>query len=94
VTSTRYALYPELIISLPEAETQRNWQPPSFDATLRLGARVRVRSGPNAGATGDIDYFFVHQHRFLSGVQGRAVRLRLADGSTLIEPIMNIERVP
>lgn len=94
VTSTRYALYPELVISLPEAETQRNWQPPTFDASLRLGARVRVRSGANAGITGDIDYFFVHQHRFLSGVQGRAVRLRLADGTTLIAPIVNIERIP
>jgi hypothetical protein len=94
VTSTRYGLYPELLISLPEDETQRNWQPPSFDAHLRLGAHVRVRSGPNAGVTGDIDYFLVHQHRFLSGVQGRAVRLRLTDGSTLVEPIMNIERVP
>lgn len=94
VTSTRYALYPELVISLPEAETQRNWQPPTFDASLRLGARVRVRLGANAGTTGDIDYFFVHQHRFLSGVQGRAVRLRLADGNTLIAPIMNIERIP
>lgn len=94
VTSTRYALYPELLISLPEAEAQRNWPPPAFDASLRLGARVRVRFGTNAGATGDIDYFFVHQHRFVSGVQGRAVRLRLADGTTLVVPIMNIERIP
>ncbi|MGH2497792.1 MAG: hypothetical protein ACRDIV_24075, partial [Ktedonobacteraceae bacterium] len=94
VTSTRYALYPELLISLPEAETQRDWQPSSFDTSLRLGVRVRVRFGTNAGATGDIDYFFVHQHRFVSGVQGRAVRLRLADGTTLIAPIMNIERIP
>jgi hypothetical protein len=94
VTSTRYALSPELVISLPEAETQSNWHPPSFDASLRLGARVRVRSGANAGMTGDIDYFFVHQHRFLSGVLGRAVCLRLADGNPLIAPIMNIERIP
>ena len=94
VTSTRYALYPELVISLPEAETQLNWQPSSYDASLRLGARVRVRSGTDAGMTGDIDYFFVHQHRFLSGVHGRAARLRLADGSTLIVPMLNIERVP
>jgi hypothetical protein len=43
---------------------------------------------------GDIDYFFVHHHRFLSGVQGRAARLRLLDGSTLIVPVLNIERVP
>lgn len=94
VTSTRYALYPELVISLPEAETQRNWQPSAFDTSLRLGVRVRVRLGANAGITGEIDYFFVHQHRFLSGIQGRAVRLRLADGNTLIAPIMNIERIP
>jgi hypothetical protein len=93
VTSSRYALYPELIISLPEAEIQRNWQPPSFDVSLRLGARVRVRSGTNAGTTGEIDYFFNHQHRFLSGAQGRAVCLRLADDTSLIAPIMNIERI-
>ena len=94
VTSTRYALNPELVISLPEAETQRNWQSPSIDTSLRLGARVRVRSGASVGMTGDIDYFFVHQHCFLSGVQGRAVRLRLADGNILIAPILNIERIP
>lgn len=94
ITSTRYALYPELLVSLPEAEMQRNWQPPPFDTHLRLGARVRVRSGAEAGMTGEIDYFFIHQHRFLSDVQGRAVRLRLADGNTLIAPIMNIERIP
>jgi len=94
VTSTRYALSPELVISLPEAETQRNWQPSTYDPSLRLGSHVRVRSGANAGITGDIDYFFIHQHRFLSGVQGRAVRLRLADGNTMIVPIMNIERTP
>ena len=94
ITSTRYALYPELLISLPEAELQRDWQPPSFDAGLRLGTRVRVRFGTKVGAIGEIDYFFVHQHRFLSGVQGRAVRLRLADGTTLVAPIINIERIP
>ena len=94
VTSTRYALYPELVISLPEAEVQRHWQPSSPDTTLRLGVRVRVCSDPHAGITGNIDYFFVHQHRFLSGIQGRAVRLRLADGTTVIVPIMNVERIP
>ncbi|HEY6541172.1 MAG TPA: hypothetical protein VIZ18_09550 [Ktedonobacteraceae bacterium] len=95
ITSTRYALYPELLISLPEAETQEdNWQPSTLDTRLRLGARARVLSGPDAGATGYIDYFFIHQHRFLSGVQARAVRLRLTDGSTLVVPIINIERIP
>lgn len=95
VTSTRYALYPELLISLPEAETREgNWQPSTFDARLRLGAHVRVLSGPEAGITGHIDYFFTHRHRFLSGIQARAVRLRLSDGSTLVVPIINIERIP
>jgi hypothetical protein len=94
-TSTRYALYPELLISLPEAETREgNWQPSTLDTRLRLGARVRVLSGPDAGTTGYIDYFFIHQHRFLSGVQGRAARLRLTDGSSLVVPIINIERIP
>lgn len=94
-TSTRYALYPELLISLPETEAREgNWQPTTFDTRLRLGARVRVLSGPDAGTTGYIDYFFIHQHRFLSGVQGRAARLRLVDGSTLVVPILNLERIP
>ncbi len=95
VTSTRYARYPELLISLPEAETREgNWQPSTFDTRLRLGAHVRVLSGPDAGTTGHIDYFFIHQHRFLSGIQARAARLRLADGNTLVVPIINIERIP
>lgn len=95
VTSTRYVLYPELLISLPEVETQgSNWQPATLDTRLRLGAHVRVLSGPEAGTTGHIDYFFIHQHRFLSGIQARAARLRLADDSTLIVPIINIERIP
>lgn len=93
-TSTHYALFPELLISLPEAEArQGNWQPLAFDTRLRLGARVRVLSGPDAGTTGFIDYFFIHQHRFLSGVQSRAARLRLPDGSTLVVPLINIERI-
>jgi hypothetical protein len=95
ITSTRYGLYPELLISLPETEThEANWQPSPFDTRLRLGAHVRVIAGPEAGTTGHIDYFFTHQHRFLSGVQARAVRLRLPDGSTLVVPIINIERIP
>ena len=95
ITSTRYALYPELLISLPESETREgNWQPSALDTRLRLGAQVRVLSGPDAGTTGYIDYFFIHQHRFLSGIQARAARLRLDDGSTLVVPIINIERIP
>ena len=95
ITSTRYARYPELLISLPETETREgNWQPSTFNTRLRLGAPVRVLSGPDAGTTGHIDYFFIHQHRFLSGIQARAVRLRLDDGNTLVVPIINIERIP
>lgn len=95
ITSTRYALYPELLISLPEVETREgNWRPSTRDTRLRLGAHVRVLSGPDAGTTGYIDYFFIHQHRFLSGIQARAARLRLSDGNTLIVPIINIERIP
>ncbi|HLX55531.1 MAG TPA: hypothetical protein VKR83_00760 [Ktedonobacteraceae bacterium] len=94
VTSTRYTIYPELIISLPIEEAQRNWQPPALDAGLRLGAHVRVCAGMHAGVTGYIEHFFVYQQNFLSGVLGRAARLRLADDSRLIVPIMNIERIP
>lgn len=95
VTSTRYALCPELLISLPETETREdNWQPSTLDTRLRLGAHVRVLSGPDAGTTGYIDYFFIHQHHFLSGIQARAVRLRLSDGNSLVVPVINIERIP
>ena len=94
VTSARYTLYPELLISLPEAETREGyWQPSTLDTRLRLGVPVRVLSGPDAGTTGHIDYFFIHQHHFLSGIQTRAARLRLDDGNTLIVPIINIERI-
>jgi hypothetical protein len=93
-TSTRYARYPELAISLPIEAAQRPWQSPTRDADLRLGVSVRICTGIYAGATGQIESFFVYQQNFLSGVQGRAVRLRLADGSHLIAPIMNIERIP
>ena len=92
VTSVRYSIFPELVISLPAAEAQQNWQPVSPDPTLLLDSRVRVCAGMYEGEIGQIEHFFAHQHVFLSGVCARAARLRLADGSRLIVPLMNLER--
>lgn len=94
VTSTRHALYPELLISHSSEDAQHSPLSPSLDAGLRLGAHVRIIAGMHAHETGYIEHFFVHQQRFLSNVLGRAVRLRLADGSSLIVPVVNLERMP
>ena len=93
VTSVRYAMSPELVISLPVAEAQQDWQPVSPDPTLLLDSWVRVSAGMYEGEIGQIEHFFAHQHVFLSGVCARAARLRLADGSRLIVPLMNLERI-
>ena len=93
ITSVRYAMYPELVISLPVEEAQQNWQPESPDPTLLLDSQVRVSAGMYEGEIGQIEHFFAHQHVFLSGVYARAARLRLADGSRLIVPLMNLERI-
>jgi len=70
-TSIRQAIYPDLIISLPLAETQQNWHPVQPDPNLAIGAQVRVCSGDHEGAIGEITYLFTHQHVFPSGVRSR-----------------------
>jgi len=94
VTSLRYALRPELVISPPDEEARLNWHPQPLDDDLRPGFPVRVCCGTHVGVTGVIEHYFVHQQTFLSGVQGQAVRLRLADGTSLIVPIMNCDVRP
>jgi len=93
VTSLRYNLYPELLISPPLSETQKDWQPVQPDISLSLDALVRIRGGERAGATGYIDYFFVYAQPFCSGIRTRAVRLRMPDGSFYVVPLSAIERI-
>lgn len=93
VTSVRYSIFPELVISLPLAEAQKDWQPVAPDPTLLLDSLVRVCAGMYEGEIGQIEHFFAHQHVLLSGVCARAARLRLTDGSRLIVPLMNLERI-
>ena len=92
MTSVRHRLTPELLISLPIEEAQRNWHPTSPDPTLALGTWVRVCSGEYEGRTGQLERFFLHRQTFLSGATGRAVLIRCSDGKRLIVPWMNIER--
>jgi hypothetical protein len=93
VTSLRYDLYPELLISLPLSETQKDWQPLQPDASLALNAQVRICNGARKGAVGTIDYFFVYPQLFPSGLRTRAARLRMPDGSFFVVPYSSLERI-
>lgn len=93
VTSLKHNIYPELLISLPVTETQENWQPVVPDITLSLGAQVRISSGRQMGEIGYIDYFFVYEQIFPSGIRARAVRLRMEDSSFSVVPLADIERI-
>jgi hypothetical protein len=91
VTSLYQHVFPELIISLSVEETQ-HWQSIRPDITLSLGSEVRILGGEKAGAIGIIDYFFVYEQTFRSGIHTRAVRLQLEDGSFYVVPYSMIER--
>lgn len=93
VTSLRYNLYPELLISLPLLETQKDWQPQQLEASLALNAQVRICNGERKGAIGIIDYFFVYPQLFRSGLRARAARLRMPDGSFFVAPCCSLERI-
>ncbi len=92
-TSTRYALFPDLVISLPLNETEQDWHPTLPDPTLSLGVQVRVYGGKDAGAIGRIEHFFVHEQSFPSGIYARAVGLRLENGSFRMVPLALVERI-
>ena len=92
-TSIHQSIYPELIISLPVKEVQQNWRSVQPDPTLTIGSLVRVCSGSHEGVIGEINYLFIYQQTFASGVRGRAARLRLEDGSTLVIPLTLLERI-
>jgi hypothetical protein len=93
MTSIRRSIYPELIISLPVKEAQQIWHAVHPDPTLMIGSQVRICSGSYEGVIGEIDYLFVYQQTFASGVRGRAARVRLADGSTLVIPLNLLEKI-
>jgi hypothetical protein len=92
-TSVRQGIYPELVISLPLDEVQQQWHPIQPDPTLAIGAPVRVCSGDYEGAIGIVNYLFVYQQLFTSGIRARAARLRLENGSTIVVPVTLIERI-
>jgi hypothetical protein len=92
-TSIRHSVYPELIISLPVQEIQRNWRPVQPDPTLTVGSQVRICSGSYEGAIGEIIFLYIYQQTFASGVRSRAARVRIEDGSTLIMPLTLLERI-
>ena len=93
VRSLTRKLYPELIISVPLAEVEKDWQVIKPDMTLFQGAQVRVRGGEFNGTVGRIDFFFSYEQPFDSGLRTRAVRLLLNDGAYFIVPTTMIERV-
>jgi hypothetical protein len=93
VTSTASGIYPELIISLPTREMQSQWKPVQPDPTLVSGVQVRVCSGEYEGSIGNIVFLFAHQQVFTSGIRAHAARLRLEDGTLIVIPLANIERI-
>lgn len=93
MTFIRQSIYPELIISLPEREIQRNRRSIQPDSRLLVGSQVRILSGSYEGAIGEITYLYIYMQTFASGVRGRAARVRLEDGSILIMPLFLLERI-
>lgn len=93
MTFLRQAIYPELIISLPAQERQQIWRLVEPDPRLLVGSQVRILSGSYEGAIGEIIYLYIYMQTFASGVRGRAARVRLEDGSTLILPLFLLERI-
>lgn len=92
-TSLNARIYPELVISLSEAEVKEAARPAGPDTEFRPGALVRVCSGSYEGVIGVINYLFTHQQLFPSGVRERAARIQLEDGSLLVVPLPVLERI-
>lgn len=92
-TSVCQGVFPELLISLPLKEIQRNWHPVQPETELAIDAPVRVCSGEYAGAIGEIEYLFTHEQVFVSGLRARAACLRLEDGSRAVVPLTLLERI-
>lgn len=93
MTSFNAQIYPELVLSLFEAEMQERIGSAASDVALRPGALVRVCNGTYEGTIGRIDYLFSHQQSFPSGIRARAARIRLEDGSLLVVPLPVLERI-
>ena len=97
LTSTRYHITPEVVISATEQQSIQEQSPQretiQTHSSLSVGTRVRVVCGTQEGATGIIEYFFMHEQLFPSGVMSRAVRLRLDNGTLLMVPLIHVQRL-
>ena len=93
ITSPRWGVVPELLLSFSSEEIHRYGEPVQQDLSLSLGARVRVESGEHKGAIGDIEYIFAYEQVFPSGIRSRAIRLRLDNGSPLVISTMLAQRI-
>ena len=92
-TSLSARIYPELVISLSEVNSQEGSHVAGPETELRTGALVRVCSGSYEGVIGEINYLFTHQQLFPSGIRERAARIHLEDGSLLVVPLPVLERI-
>lgn len=91
-TSVRLGAFPELVISLPLQDTEP-WQPVQPDSALVPGALVRVCGGDYEGLIGVINYLFVYQHTFPTGLRARAARIVLDDQAHLVVPLSLLQRI-
>ncbi len=96
-TSFRRHIYPELLISLTADQMSRldishRTDLPSI-ADLLPGVAVRVCAGEYAGVTGVIDYLFVYEQQFPSGIRARTARIRLDNASSITVPLSLLEHL-
>jgi hypothetical protein len=92
-TSVRRHITPDLLISLPLAEEQEDWQPITPEPAIAPGMQVRVCSGDYEGALGSVAYLFTHDQVFLSGIRAPAACLLLENNTLLVVPLALIERI-
>lgn len=91
-TSLPRGLFPELIISLRDQHA-KNWQPAKPATALVPGGLVRICAGEHEGELGVIDYLFIYERVFPSGIRSRAARVHLETGPHIVVPIPQVERV-
>ncbi|HEX4204695.1 MAG TPA: hypothetical protein VHZ51_10985, partial [Ktedonobacteraceae bacterium] len=74
-TSLCLGLFPDLVLALDKPRETTDEQLAKSEAALAPGVVVRVCGGEYEGVVGVIDYLFVYQQIFPSGIRARAVRL-------------------
>ncbi|GCE14319.1 hypothetical protein [Tengunoibacter tsumagoiensis] len=95
-TSRFQRCYPEIVISFPNESTRAihsAGEREQDEIALDVGSFVRVRGGKANGEQGIIEYLFLYEQVFASGIRTRAASVRLADGAQRTVPVGLLERI-